>query len=501
MGLVSRMRGSWIVVKLDAFEPAWVEFDSSRLTVNSWDWNASEGTLTVTYNGETSAPVLIPVVPSAPGIFTRNQAGFGPGSIQNWESATSVPTNSLIEPAEPGQVAIIWATGLGPIMGDDSDLPPVGNLPVEVEVLVGGQAVSPMYAGRSAEFPAIDQISFVVPSGLEGCRVPVVLMANGSISNYVTMAVSVGGATCSDPTDYSATDLEKVIQNNGASIGIVSLLRGRGSFSTPLGPMPISMDFVTGGFYQRNSDQILAGAGVRENMLQPTSPSLGTCMVSVFPMEDLRLHPDDPVPMLPLDAGPALHVSGGASGPVQAPPVEMAPGMPILGFYFGLVGGGLPPAEILPDYLLDGQYTFNNGDGGEKVGALSASLNLPPLIDWTNQDEISEISRDEDLLVTWTAGDPANEYVQIMGASDNPAFHVTTGFVCAAPADAGSFAVPAAVLSSIIPTPPWTFEGLPPGVLLLGTAPRGNVAAFTATDLDISYFHYASWVLKNVDFK
>ena len=36
-----------------------------------------EGTLTVTYEGETSQPVPIKVVESSFGIFTRNQAGFG----------------------------------------------------------------------------------------------------------------------------------------------------------------------------------------------------------------------------------------------------------------------------------------------------------------------------------------------------------------------------------------------------------------------------------------
>ncbi len=40
-----------IVVRLDAFEPAWVGWDSPGLTVNSWDWNASQGTLTVNATG------------------------------------------------------------------------------------------------------------------------------------------------------------------------------------------------------------------------------------------------------------------------------------------------------------------------------------------------------------------------------------------------------------------------------------------------------------------
>jgi hypothetical protein len=326
-------------------------------------------------------------------------------------------------------------------------------------------------------------------------------MVDGFISNYVTISVSADGATCSDQTDFSAADLEKVIQNNGARIAIVALLKGEGAFTTPLGPIPLRMDVITGGFYQRTRDQILSGAGLRESMLQHTVPALGTCLASVFPLDVLNFHPADPVPLLPLDAGAALNITGGASGPVQAPPVEMAPGTPMPGFYYGLVGGGLPPEEILPPYLQAGQYTFDNDEGGADVGPLEAGLTLPPMIVWTNQDEISQIPRDQDLTITWQPQDPVNEYVMIMGASDSTDFGITSGFICSAPAETGTFTVPATILSSLMANPPWTFEGLPPATLFVGAAPRGDVAAFEASGIDIGYFHYGNWAVKNVDYK
>jgi uncharacterized protein (TIGR03437 family) len=453
-----------------------------------------EGTLTVTYDGQVSAPVAIHVVQSAPGIFTWNQAGFGPGIIQNWESPTEVPTNSLVEPAEPGQIEILWATGLGPISGDDSDLPPVGDLPVNVEVLVGGKSVSPIYAGRSPQFPAIDQVNFPVPPGVEGCRVPVALKVDGFISNYVTMSIASSGTTCSDPVDFSSADLEKVVQNGGAKIGAINLLSGRVKFVTPLGTLPVNVDFAVGNLYQRTLTQILSGPGVRENILLQTSPSLGTCMVSSFPRGDLKLHPDDPVPFLPLNGGPALNLTGGATGPALVP--ALAPGL-----YNAQVGGGIPPAPVFPDYLLPGQYMVDNGTGGDDVAGFNAALTLPALVTWINEDSISEISRTEDLVMTWEAGDPASEYVMIFGTSDDLSTNVTAAFTCTAPADAGSFTVPAAVLSSLHPNTPWDFQSLPTAILWIGTAPLGEVAAFEAPGLDIGYFHYGNWTGKTVDFK
>ena len=73
------------------------------------------GTLTVTYNGQTSAAAPITVVKSTFGIFAVNQSGTGQGVLQNVNSATGRPFNSPTQSAQPGQVMILWGTGLGPV--------------------------------------------------------------------------------------------------------------------------------------------------------------------------------------------------------------------------------------------------------------------------------------------------------------------------------------------------------------------------------------------------
>jgi uncharacterized protein (TIGR03437 family) len=98
----------------------------------------------VTAGGAKSNIVASQVAPNAPGIFSVIGSGYGPGVIQNYVGATgttpsTTPINSTPASAAPGQVEILWATGLGPIAGPDNISPPVGSLPVNLKILVGGQ--------------------------------------------------------------------------------------------------------------------------------------------------------------------------------------------------------------------------------------------------------------------------------------------------------------------------------------------------------------------------
>lgn len=72
------------------------------------------GTITVTYNNQTSAPAPITVAQTSFGIFTVSQAGMGPGVITdaNYQPAL------ITRPGRRGQVMILWGTGLGPVAAD-----------------------------------------------------------------------------------------------------------------------------------------------------------------------------------------------------------------------------------------------------------------------------------------------------------------------------------------------------------------------------------------------
>src|SRR5262249_14947348 len=151
------------------------------------------------FGGQTSPPFTVRVVDTRFGIFSVAASGMGPGVIQNFISQAEQPVNSPARPARPRQFVILWGTGLGPISTPEDMSPLVGDLPVEVQISVGGSVVTnKSYSGRSPQFSGVDQINFEVPADAPlGCSVPVVVRAGGFNSNIVTMAISADGSPCS----------------------------------------------------------------------------------------------------------------------------------------------------------------------------------------------------------------------------------------------------------------------------------------------------------------
>jgi uncharacterized protein (TIGR03437 family) len=152
--------------------------------------------LTVTYGGLTSQPAAIHVVSTAPGIF------FQPPNTavaQNVASPTNYPLNQPSAPATPGQIVILWATGMGPIATPDNAAPgvPADMTSVPVTITVGGIPAQRLYAGRQPVFAGVDNIYFTVPQGVPyGCQVPVTISAAGTAANTTTIAVTADGAPC-----------------------------------------------------------------------------------------------------------------------------------------------------------------------------------------------------------------------------------------------------------------------------------------------------------------
>ncbi|MFN7993335.1 MAG: hypothetical protein U0Q18_07025 [Bryobacteraceae bacterium] len=445
---------------------------------------AGDGTLTVTYGGRTSAAAPIHVVNRSFGIFTRNMAGRGPAIVQNFVSPTQQPLNALSTSAQTGQVAILWGTGLGPISGDDSVAPTPGNLTSDVQVLVGGKSASILYAGRSPQFPGIDQINFQVPETAAGCYVPIALKVEGVIGNYGTMAINPTGGTCSDPTTMSAADLNAVASNGSAKIGLVYLSRMRAQ-----GDLEVKVDEARAAFYQRTIDQLNASPYMYEY-----GTSLGTCLTYTRHVSNGEYDaiPEDTVNRIGLNAGSVMHLNG----PQGAKQLTLtSPGW----FDITTIGGGFG-GTTLPEYLVPGHYTADNGTGGADVGSFTATLDLQPTLSWTNQDSVSSINRARDLTVRWTGGDPEKEFVVIVGLSVDATSQILGSFVCAERPAAGQFTVPASILSHLPVTTPWTGDGFPTATLTVATQPLAATAKFAAPGLDAAYFTYAAQNVALVNF-
>ena len=164
--------------------------------------------VTVTYNGQTSAPSSVNVVAHNFGFATETANGQGPAqATYNNYVLNRFTTGTLgqwgLRPASPGDLMVLWGTGIGADPASDITGGTSGDqtATAQVSVIVGGIAVTPLYAGRSSGSPGLDQIDFMVPSTVTpSCFVSLQVVAGGRSSNLGTIAVAPPGqAACASP--------------------------------------------------------------------------------------------------------------------------------------------------------------------------------------------------------------------------------------------------------------------------------------------------------------
>jgi uncharacterized protein (TIGR03437 family) len=403
------------------------------------------GFVTVTYNGTTSNSAVIHTVTNSFGVFTAGANGSGPASLQNFNSASDVPLNTLLGSAVPGQTVILWGTGLGPVTGNEANGALPGNLTSDVQVFVGSKSAAVSYAGRSGCCAGVDQVNFTVPQGIEGCFVPVVVRNGGVISNFTTMSIVSGGEACSDPLSFSPPDLAQISQAGFVRRGQIALTRVVSGAAT--------MDSFTATFAKNTLASVLTTV---------VAPSLGTCLVT-------RTQALGNVPGLtnPLEAGSALNIKG----PIGSKAVVRTS----TGSYSANPGAG---------FLDPGAFTVDNGSGGSDIGGFKATLTVPAMAQWTNQAAISSVARNQPITLQWTGGD-ASGGVVIIGAAQSPVDGSIRAFTCNERTNAGQFTVPDYVISAM----PFN-TGVTNMVLSLGSF--GQNVRFAATGLDIGTFNYGA---------
>ncbi|MGI8991359.1 MAG: BACON domain-containing protein [Bryobacteraceae bacterium] len=122
----------------------------------------------VTVSAKPSTGTDLRVVDSAPGIFTTNAMGSGPGAILNQDYNPNTPGT----PAAVGTVIQIFATG----EGQDSPAGITGSVSTSqlkksilpVSVTIGGQAAQVTYAGSAPGLVAgVLQVNAIVPAGVQ----------------------------------------------------------------------------------------------------------------------------------------------------------------------------------------------------------------------------------------------------------------------------------------------------------------------------------------------
>jgi uncharacterized protein (TIGR03437 family) len=142
------------------------------------------------YLGQQSAPVTLPVVTAAPGIFSDNASGTGQGAILNQDFSV----NSASNPASPGDVVSIYATGEGNPQGTYS----TGVLPTgasasdsTVTASIGGVAAQVTYAGAAPyEVNGVLQVNVQIPQSTPSGNVAVqIRIGNAASQAGITLAV------------------------------------------------------------------------------------------------------------------------------------------------------------------------------------------------------------------------------------------------------------------------------------------------------------------------
>jgi uncharacterized protein (TIGR03437 family) len=449
------------------------------------------GSLVVTYNGQASAASLFNITSSSFGVFTLNSAGTGPGIITDASKKVNgidtVVTHTTA--MNPGDIGIIWGTGLGPVTGDESNSALPGDMPsLGVQVFVGGLPASLTYSGRSGCCSGLDQIAFVVPSGILGCNIPVEVKIGSTISNFPSISVAASGNICSDPNTLSPADQTRLSGIGAVSVGSITLTR-----TNIILPLPLPLPTVN------NTSDI--GAALFEKFTysqyqvfqDPTNYTLpGTC--TVYDYTGATATYIDPIQPTLLDAGTSLTVTGpnGSASLIKGSLTGLQYSKTL-----GNVTAGLP--SNTPLFLSKGNYTVT-GPGGPGVGAFSATIALPDPLVWTNEATTTTVTRSQGQVVNWTGGDPAGN-VLILGFSNVTGANAGREFLCVAPASAGTFNIPAAVLLAL---PASLSTGLPTsaasitGAMGVGFA---KTSTFTAPGIDIGAIVGLGLNLSIVSFK
>src|SRR5690606_32209040 len=181
------------------------------------------GTMVLTYNGVASAPLSITVVAHSFGAFAINQGGSGPAVFLDPVTGTA---NGLLTSANPNTPWDIWGTGRGAVSGDEGAGPLPGDIAsADVHVFFGATEAQVVYKGRSGCCAGVDQIRVAVPPLVAGCYVPVYVVVNGVVSNFVSMSIAESGSACNDPLGYDPATYQLLQGSGQLRLGTISLTR------------------------------------------------------------------------------------------------------------------------------------------------------------------------------------------------------------------------------------------------------------------------------------
>jgi uncharacterized protein (TIGR03437 family) len=158
-----------------------------------YEVNGTTVQVQVSYQGQTSEPVTVPLAASVPAVFSRDSSGQGQAAALNQD----LSINDAAHPAPIGSAISLFATGEGQTSPGGSDGQIAGpSLPqpiLPLSVTIGGMPANIRYAGGVlGEVAGSMQVNVQVPPGVQpGTAVAVMLTVGGASSQPgITIAVS-----------------------------------------------------------------------------------------------------------------------------------------------------------------------------------------------------------------------------------------------------------------------------------------------------------------------
>ena len=150
----------------------------------------------VKYLGQSSNGISMNISTTAPGLFTANSSGTGPGAILNQNGSVNSP--SL--PANRNDTVVVYLTGEGQTspagvtgkVTTVSSTPPLTPAPLlPVSVLIGGQPANFSFAGEAPGFVSgVMQLNVTIPAGAATGQQSIVVSIGGNPSQSgVTVSI------------------------------------------------------------------------------------------------------------------------------------------------------------------------------------------------------------------------------------------------------------------------------------------------------------------------
>ncbi len=404
-----------------------------------------DASLTVSRDGESSAPFMFRVANSALGLYSVNHLGWGAAAAEKISGSHRRPLG-VGNSVAPGDVVALTATGSAAKRAPTSSFP--------------GRALGAMIlsAGPKLNQPGIEELLFRVPKGApEGCNVPVYTQSEqGVVSNIVTLPVARAGAACvSNPAWPAPAD----------PMGIVVLSR----FSLLLERRPEDWSAE-----DHEAGEAIFAAGTNGPLVMPFSllPPAGTCtgLSGIYEPGSASAI----LSGLAFDASGAKGLDAGDQIGIHGPAGRLNLVAASDGVYRSRISRRSPQTFLVP-----GAYRISS-QGGTAIGPFAVELRAIDPLRWTNREQLADVTRRQNVTVEWKDAD-SHRPVMIAAVSVDRLTTAAYACLCVAPSGAASFVIPSAMLANLPATQ--RSPGLPLSMLVLMQAATGAYAQFRTQGL------------------